>query len=109
MKGCQCSQSLYGLVAPHHGEQGVALSTRRPNNQTIGGFFVSKQRKIRVEMNDGILTIIIQCKHGALYACNSLSETDAVAVRYMVEEIQNDKFATIDLQYSEIETVVVDQ
>ena len=70
---------------------------------------MSKQREIRVEMKDGILTIIIQCKHGALYACNSLSETDAVAVRYMVEEIQRDRFATIDLQYSEIETVVVDR
>ena len=58
-------------------------------------------------MKDGILTIIIQCKHGTLYACNSLFETDVSAVRYMVEEIQKDKFATIDLQYSEVETVAV--
>lgn len=49
MKGCQCSQSLYGLVAPHHGEQGVALSTLRPNNQTIGGFFVSNSLVANVQ------------------------------------------------------------
>ena len=65
---------------------------------------MSKPRNIRVEMKNGILTIIIQCKHGSLYACQSLSDTDVVAVRYMVEEIQKDKFATINLEYVEIET-----
>lgn len=102
MKGSRCSQSLYGLVAPHHGEQGVASNTRRPNNQTIGGFLLSNSRLIEIKMDRGALSIRIECEHGSIVALDTMNSTDPVALRYMVKEIQRAKFNIIDLSYEEI-------
>ena len=70
---------------------------------------MSNSRIISVEMKDGILSIGIECKHGTLFAMQTLTDTDVIAVRYMVEEIQKDKFATIDLRYNEVESVEVEK
>ena len=57
-------------------------------------------------MKDGFLSIGIVCKHGTLFCSQNMVEHDLIAVRYMVDEIQSDKFAPIDLRYEEIETVI---
>lgn len=58
-------------------------------------------RNVFIEMDKDILSIRIECEHGSLYACQSISDTDVVAVRYMVDEIKREKFAVIKLHYKE--------
>lgn len=49
------------------------------------------------------LMISITCEHGSLIAMNWTGEDDLVAVRYMVNELKNDKqvCSVFDIEYEE--------
>ena len=49
--------------------------------------------------------ITIECEHGSLISMNWTGEDDLVAVRYMVNELKNDKRVSrvFDIEYEEDE------
>lgn len=51
------------------------------------------------------LMITIECEHGSLISMNWTGEDDLVAVRYMVNELKNDKRVSrvFDIEYEEDE------
>ena len=87
-----------------HPQNRSILRRWRGARSSVGGEPMKRIMKFKfLKSND--LMITIECEHGSLISMNWTGEDDLVAVRYMVNELKNDKRVSrvFDIEYEEDE------